>query len=95
MADELPERLGQLEQSVRRAAELIARLKTERSQLEAEKTALEKRVAEHARELDALRSRLGAVEAAQREVTRLREERTEILAQVESILKDLDALGLP
>lgn len=95
MAHDLSERLGQLEQSVRRAAELVGRLKTERSQAEAEKTGLQKRLEEQARELDELRARLGTLEETQGEVARLREERTEILAQVEGILRELDALDLP
>lgn len=95
MANELSERLGQLEQAVRRAAELIARLKAERSQAEAENAALEQRVAEQARELDQLRARFGALEESGREVSRLREERKAILAQVEGILKELDTLDLP
>ena len=95
MANELSERLGQLEQAVRRAAELIARLKAERSQAEAENAALGQRAAEQARELDPLRARLGALEESGREVSRLREERKAILAQVEGILKELDTLDLP
>ncbi|MBI4240611.1 MAG: hypothetical protein HY613_02745 [Candidatus Rokubacteria bacterium] len=95
MANELPERLGQLEQSVRRAAELIGRLKAERSRAEAEKAELQKRLAAQARELDELRARLGPLEDTEREIARLRQERTQILAQVESILKELDALELP
>jgi len=92
MSNALSERLGQLEQSVRRAAELIGRLKAERDHAEAE---LQKRLAEQARERDELRARLGALEESRREVNRLREERREILAQVEGILKELDTLGLP
>lgn len=94
MASEFPERLGQLEQSVRRAAELIGRLRAERSQAEAEKVRLQKRLDEQARELDELRARLGTLEESQREVARLRQERGEILAQVEGILKELDTLEL-
>jgi len=52
-------------------------------------------LAAQARELDELRARLGSVEDSQREVARLRQERTQILAQVESILKELEALELP
>ncbi len=92
MSNALSERLGQLEQSVRRAAELIGRLKAERDHAEAE---LQKRLADQARELDELRARLGALEESRREVSRLLEERREILAQVEGILKELDTLGLP
>lgn len=95
MGDELSERLGQLEQSVRRAAELIGRLKAERARAEAEKAEIQKRLAAQGRELDELRARLGDLDEAQREVGRLHQERKEILAQVEGILKELDALGLP
>ncbi|MBI4611561.1 MAG: hypothetical protein HY726_21430 [Candidatus Rokubacteria bacterium] len=95
MAGDLAERLGQLEQSVRRAAELIARVKAERSQAEGEKAELQKRIASQAGELDELRARLGALEENQRELARLIEERKAILAQVEGILKELDALELP
>lgn len=95
MAHDLAERLGQLEQAVRRAAELVGRLRAERSQAEAEKVGLQQRLDEQARELDELRARLGTLDEIQREVTRLREERKEILAQVEGILRELDALDLP
>lgn len=95
MAHDLAERLGQLEQAVRRAAELVGRLKAERLQAEAEKVGLQQRLDEQARELDELRARLGTLDEIQREVTRLREERKEILAQVEGILRELDALDLP
>ncbi len=95
MAHDLAERLGQLEQSVRRAAELVGRLKAERSQAEAEKAGLQQRLDEQAPELDELRARLGTLDETQREVTRLREERKEILAQVEGILRELEALDLP
>lgn len=95
MAHDLAERLGQLEASVRRAAELVGRLKAERLQAEAEKVGLQQRLDEQARELDELRARLGTLDEIQREVTRLREERKEILAQVEGILRELDALDLP
>lgn len=95
MADELSERLGQLEQSVRRAAELIGRLKAERTKAEAEKAELQKRLAAQTRELDELRARLGGLDEVQREVSRLHQERKEILAQVEGILKEIETLGLP
>ncbi len=95
MAHDLAERLGQLEQAARRAAELVGRLKAERLQAEAEKVGLQQRLDEQAREQDELRARLGTLDEIQREVTRLREERKEILAQVEGILRELDALDLP
>ena len=85
MAEGLGDRLAQLEQAVRRAADLITRLKAERA-------TLEKRVAEQARELDDLRSRVGASAEERAEVARLRQERKEVLAQVDSILKELDRL---
>ena len=85
MAEGLVERLNQLEQAVRRAAELIARLRAERA-------TLEKRAAEQARELDDLRSRAGASEQERGELARLRQERKAVLAQVETILKELDKL---
>lgn len=95
MAHDLADRLGQLEQSVRRATELIGRLKAERNQAEAEKAGLQTRLEEHARELDELRARLGALEETGREVARLQAERKDILAQVEGILRELDTLELP
>ena len=85
MAEGLGNRLTQLEQAVRRAADLIARLKAERA-------TLEKRVAEQARELDDLRSRAGASTEERAELQRLRQERKEVLAQVDSVLKELDKL---
>ncbi len=85
MAEGLVERLNQLEQAVRRAADLIARLRAERA-------TLEKRVAEQARELEDLRPRAGQSEQERGELTRLRQERKAVLAQVETILKELDKL---
>ena len=85
MVEGLGDRLTQLEQAVRRAADLLARLKAERA-------TLEKRVAEQARELDDLRSRAGASAEERAELQRLRQERKEVLAQVDSILKELDRL---
>ena len=85
MAEGLGDRLTQLEQAVRRAADLLARLKAERA-------TLEKRVAEQARELDDLRSRASAPVEERAELARLRQERREVLAQVDSILKELDKL---
>lgn len=85
MAEGLVDRLTRLEQAVRRAAELIG-------QLRAERAALDKRVAEQARELEDLRGQLGTSADTRTEVTRLRQERREVLAQVESILKELDKL---
>lgn len=95
MSDALSERLGQLEQCVRRAADLVGRLKAERDHAEAQRAELQKRMADQAGELDELRTRVGALEESQREVARLLQERREILAQVEGILKEIDALGLP
>ena len=85
MAEGLVERLNQLEQAVRRAAELIARLRAERA-------TLEKRVVEQARDLEDLRPRAGASEQERGELARLRQERKSVLAQVETILKELDKL---
>ena len=85
MAEGLGNRLSQLEQAVRRAADLITRLKAERA-------TLEKRVAELARELDDLRSRASASAEERAELARLRQERKEVLAQVDSVLKELDKL---
>lgn len=78
MAEGLGERLTQLEQAVRRAGELITRLKAERAALE--------------KELKDLRTRAGASEQERGELARLRQERKDVLAQVESILKELDRL---
>ena len=88
MAEGLGNRLTQLEQAVRRAADLIARLKAERA-------TLEKRVAEQARELDDLRSRASVSAEERAELARLRQERKEVLAQVDSVLKELDKLEAP
>ncbi len=71
MADDLVERLEHLDQSVRRAAETIAKLRAER---------------------DALQGRVEALEAERAELRALRQERKEVLAQVDAILKELDRL---
>jgi septal ring factor EnvC (AmiA/AmiB activator) len=73
MAEHLSARLDQLEKSVKRAAETIARLKAER---------------------DALAARITALEADRAELTTLRQERKDVLAQVDGILKELDKLEL-
>jgi ribosome-associated translation inhibitor RaiA len=73
MSEMLTERLEQLEKSIRRAADVMARLKTER---------------------DALQVKVTALEADRQELLRLRQERTEVLAQVDGILKELDKLAL-
>ncbi len=88
MAEGLGDRLTQLEQAVRRAAELIARLKAERA-------TLEKRASEQARELEDLRSRASASAEDRAELSRLRQERKEVLAHVDTILKELDKLEAP
>lgn len=73
MADNLGERLAELEQSVRRAAEIIAKLRSER---------------------DTLQARLEALEPERAELRTLRQERKELLAQVDGILKELDKIEL-
>ena len=88
MAEGLGGRLTQLEQAVRRAADLIARLKAERA-------TLEKRLSEQARELDDLRSLASGSAEERAELARLRQERKEVLAQVDGILKELDKLEAP
>jgi predicted nucleic acid-binding Zn-ribbon protein len=72
-ADNLADRLVDLEQSVRRAAEVIAKLRAER---------------------DALQGRLEALEPERAELRALRQERKEMLGQVDAILKELDRLEL-
>ena len=71
--DNLADRLVELEQSVRRAAEVIAKLRAER---------------------DALQGRLDALEPERAELRALRQERKEMLGQVDAILKELDRLEL-
>ncbi len=73
MAENLAERVAELEKSVKRAVEVIAVLRKER---------------------DGLETRLAATEAERAELQGLRQERREVLAQVESILKELDKLEL-
>jgi hypothetical protein len=73
MAENLSGRLDQLEKSIKRAAETIARLKAER---------------------DALAARVTALEADRGELATLRQERRDVLAQVDGILKELDKLEL-
>ena len=73
MAENLAGRLDQLEKSVKRAAETIARLKAER---------------------DALAARIAGFEADRAELATLRQERREVLAQLDGMLKELDKLEL-
>jgi predicted nucleic acid-binding Zn-ribbon protein len=78
--DALGERLEALEKSVRRAAEAIARLRRERETLQARVTQLE--------------GKLAGTEGEKSELQALRQERKDVLAQVDSILKELDKLEL-
>ncbi|HYB42635.1 MAG TPA: hypothetical protein VEL75_12735 [Candidatus Methylomirabilis sp.] len=73
MAENLAERVAELERSVRRAVESIALLRKER---------------------DALQARVGAMEADRSELNALKQERKEVLGQVDSILKELEKLDL-
>ncbi len=80
MAEGLTERLEQLEKSVRRAAETITRLRKERDSLQAKVAGVE--------------AKLAAAEGDRAELTSLRHERKEVLAQVDGILKELDRLDI-
>ena len=80
MAEGLTERLEQLEKSVRRAAETITRLRKERDSLQAKVVGVE--------------AKLAAAEGDRAELTGLRQERKEVLAQVDGILKELDRLDI-
>jgi uncharacterized coiled-coil DUF342 family protein len=73
VAENLAERLVDLEKSVKRAVEIIADLRRER---------------------DALVARVAAMESDRAELLGLRQERKEVLSQVDSILKELDRLDL-
>lgn len=73
MAENLAERLAELEKSVKRAVEIIAGLRRER---------------------DGLEARLQSMQAERAELLGLRQERKEVLAQVDSMLKELDKLDL-
>jgi uncharacterized coiled-coil DUF342 family protein len=73
VAENLAERLVELEKSVKRAVEIIADLRRER---------------------DALMARVAAMESDRAELQGLRQERKEVLSQVDSILKELDRLDL-
>ena len=80
MAEGLTERLEQLEKSVRRAAETITRLRKERDSLQAKVVGVE--------------AKLAAAEGDRAELAGLRQERKEVLAQVDGILKELDRLDI-
>ncbi len=80
MAEGLVERLEQLEKSVRRAAETITRLRKERDVLQAKVAGLE--------------AKLTGADGDRAELAGLRQERKEVLAQVDSILKELDRLDI-
>jgi chromosome segregation ATPase len=80
MAEGLTERLEQLEKSVRRAAETITRLRKERDTLQAKVAGVE--------------AKLATAEGERAELTSLRQERKEVLAQVDGILKELDRLDI-
>jgi FtsZ-binding cell division protein ZapB len=72
-AEDLSERVAELEKSVKRAVEAIALLRRER---------------------EALLARVKSMEADRGELSSLKQERREVLAQVDSILKELDKLDL-
>jgi predicted nucleic acid-binding Zn-ribbon protein len=80
MAEGLTERLEQLEKSVRRAAETITRLRKERDSLQARVAGLE--------------AKLAAADGDRAELASLRQERKEVLSQVDGILKELDRLDI-
>jgi predicted nucleic acid-binding Zn-ribbon protein len=80
MAEGLTDRLEQLEKSVRRAAETITRLRKERDSLQAKVVGLE--------------GKLGVAEGDRAELASLRQERKEVLSQVDGILKELDRLDI-
>ncbi|HEY7870338.1 MAG TPA: cell division protein ZapB [Methylomirabilota bacterium] len=80
MAESLTERLEQLEKSARRAAETITRLRKERDGLQAKVAGLE--------------AKLHHADGERAELAGLRQERKEVLAQVDSILKELDRLDI-
>jgi uncharacterized protein involved in exopolysaccharide biosynthesis len=82
---EVGDGLAKLETSVRRAVELI-------NQLRAERPRLEQRLAAQEKEIEALRQRLAALEPMEQELRRLRQERKEILSQVDAMLKELNKL---
>jgi prefoldin subunit 5 len=73
MADSLVQRLEQLEQSIKRAADVIARLRAER---------------------DALKARIDGFETERTELRTLKQERKDVLTQVDAILRELDKLEL-
>jgi flagellar motility protein MotE (MotC chaperone) len=77
--------LAKLETGVRRAVELINELKVSRS-------SLEERLQRQEKELDALRQRVTALEPLEGELRRLRQERKEMLSQVDAMLKELGKL---
>ena len=80
MAEGLVERLEQLEKSGRRAAETITRLRKERDGLQAKVAGLE--------------AKLTGADGDRAELASLRQERKEVLAQVDGILKELDRLDI-
>jgi predicted nucleic acid-binding Zn-ribbon protein len=80
MAEGLTERLEQLEKSVRRAAETITRLRKERDSLQAKVAGVE--------------AKLATAEGDRAELASLRQERKEVLTQVDGILKELDRLDI-
>ena len=80
MAEGLVERLEQLEKSVRRAAETITRLRKVRDGLQAKVAGLE--------------AKLTGADGDRAELASLRQERKEVLAQVDGILKELDRLDI-
>lgn len=77
--------LQKLETGVRRAVELINELKVSRS-------SLDERLQRQEKELDALRQRVTALEPLEGELRRLRQERKEMLSQVDAMLKELGKL---
>jgi predicted nucleic acid-binding Zn-ribbon protein len=80
MAEGLVERLEQLEKSGRRADETITRLRKERDGLQAKVAGLE--------------AKLTGADGDRAELASLRQERKEVLAQVDGILKELDRLDI-
>ncbi len=81
------EPIDRLEEKVKALVGIVDRLRTEQARTLEENQRL-------SRELDALRGRLTASEAAAAELTTLREERDVIRTRVSDMLEQLEALNL-
>jgi chromosome segregation ATPase len=88
-----PDVLDTLEQRVHRAAELMAKLRSERDAALSEASSARKAAAAAAAEAESLRAQLADAEKLRRELEGLRTERKQVRVRIEKLLGQMDFLS--